>query len=85
MQLTHTPEERRDEALISKQRKRFTTFARTLNAHLEGKQWICGDHFTVADCVVRPFLPFSSGGLTSASDWVQRVVGIDHPKGRAPG
>merc|ERR1712130_92167 len=52
MQLTHTPEEKRNETLIKTQREKFTIFATTLNKHLEGRQWICGDHFTVADCVI---------------------------------
>ena len=56
MQLTHTPEEKRNEALIKTQREKFAIFATTLNKHLEGRQWICGDHFTVADCVVREII-----------------------------
>ena len=52
MQLTHTPEDKRDNALIEDKKKRFAIFADTLNKHLTGKQWICGNHFTTADCVV---------------------------------
>lgn len=52
MQLTHTPAEKRDNDLIEKKREKFKIFSKTLNDHLQGKEYICGDHFSAADCVV---------------------------------
>lgn len=60
MQLTHTPAEKRDNDLIAKKREKFQVFTKTLNDHLKGKEWLCGNTFTAADCVVIFFFLFIS-------------------------
>ncbi|XP_070579603.1 glutathione S-transferase GstA-like [Ptychodera flava] len=52
MQLTHTPEEQRDQALIERQHNKFAVIAKHLNTVLQNRTWICGDRFTAADCVI---------------------------------
>ena len=52
LQLTHTPENKRDQALIDSMIRKFSICANVLSQHLSDKQYICGDKFTAADCVV---------------------------------
>lgn len=52
MQLTHTPESKRDTALVETKMKQFHICAGTLSTHLTNKRFICGDKFTAADCVI---------------------------------
>lgn len=52
MQLTHTPEENRNQALVDSMMRKFNISANILSNHLSGKQYICGERFTAADCVI---------------------------------
>lgn len=52
MQLTHTPEETRDKALVDTQLKKFKIIAQVLSNHFEKNEYVCGDQFTAADCVL---------------------------------
>ena len=52
MQLTHTPEDRRNTALVDTMRRKFHICANVLSSHLSGKLFVCGDKFTAADCVM---------------------------------
>lgn len=52
MQLTHTPEEKRNQALVDSMMRKFNISANVLSNHLSGKQYICGERFTAADCVI---------------------------------
>ena len=52
MQLTHTPEEKRNQPLIDSMMRKFSICASVLSQHLTDKKFICGDKFTAADCVV---------------------------------
>ena len=52
MQLTHTPEEQRDNALIDRLNSEFDIVCKYLSQHLMGRLYACGDQFTAADCVL---------------------------------
>ena len=52
LQLTHTPEDKRNQALVDSMMKKFSICANVLSQHLSDKQYICGDKFTAADCVI---------------------------------
>lgn len=52
MQLTHTPEEKRNQPLVDSMMRKFSICANVLSQHLSDKQYICGDKFTAADCVI---------------------------------
>ena len=52
MQLTHTPEDKRNQPLVDSMLRKFSICAKVLSQHLSDKQYICGDKFTAADCVV---------------------------------
>ncbi|XP_033097467.1 glutathione S-transferase GST-6.0-like isoform X2 [Anneissia japonica] len=52
MQLTHMPEDQRDTALVEKMTNKFKEIAAYLSSVLEKRQYICGDRFTAADCVL---------------------------------
>ena len=52
MQLTHTPEEKRNQALVDSMMRKFNISANIISNHLSGRQYICGDRFTAADCVI---------------------------------
>ena len=52
MQLTHTPEEKRNHSQVDSLRRKFTICANVLSNHLADREYICGDKFTAADCVV---------------------------------
>lgn len=52
MQLTHTPEEQRDKQLVESKLKDFKIIATILSKHFETNQYVCGDQFTTADCVL---------------------------------
>ena len=52
MQLTHTPEDKRNQALVDSMMRKFSICANVLSQHLSDKQYICGDKFTAADCVI---------------------------------
>ncbi|XP_071953025.1 glutathione S-transferase GstA-like isoform X2 [Antedon mediterranea] len=52
MQLTHTPEDQRDNVLVDKMMAKFKEIATYLSTVLEKRQYICGDRFTTADCVL---------------------------------
>ncbi len=52
MQLTHTPEDKRNNNLVESKLKEFKIVATFLSQHLERRQYVCGDQFTTADCVL---------------------------------
>jgi len=52
MQLTHTPEEKRNRALVDSMMRKFNICANVISNYLSGKQYICGDRFTAVDCVI---------------------------------
>ena len=53
MQLTHTPEEKRNNALIEEKKKRLKVFCAAFDAHLTANgPYVCGSFFTAADCVI---------------------------------
>lgn len=52
MQLTHTPEDKRNQALVDSMMRKFTICASVLSSYLSERQYICGDKFTAADCVI---------------------------------
>ncbi|XP_002733258.1 glutathione S-transferase GstA-like [Saccoglossus kowalevskii] len=52
MQLTHTPEDKIDQSLIDKLLKKYHVIAAYLNNALTDREWICGERFTAADCVI---------------------------------
>ena len=70
LQLTHTPEDKRNQALVDSMMRKFSICANVLSQHLSDKQYICGDKFTAADCIYH---------------WVQRVVGFGGPGRGAAG
>ena len=52
MQLTHTPEDQRDNDLVKKKMDQFHIVATHLSEQLDQHQFICGDRMTAADCVM---------------------------------
>ena len=52
MQLTHTTEEKRNQPLVDSMMRKFSICANVLSQHLSDKQYVCGDKFTAADCVI---------------------------------
>ena len=52
MQLTHTPANQRNNGLVDTMTRKFHICANVLSSQLSGKQFVCGDKFTAADCVV---------------------------------
>ena len=52
MQLTHTQPSKRNTALVDTMRRKFHICANVLSSHLSGHQFVCGEKFTAADCVV---------------------------------
>ncbi len=52
LQLTHTPEDKHNQALVDSMMRKFSMCANVLSQHLSNKQYICGDKFTAADCVI---------------------------------
>ena len=52
MQLTHTPEDQRNQTLLDSMRRKFTICANVLSSILSERQYICGDKFTAADCMI---------------------------------
>lgn len=52
MQLTHTQPNKRNTALVETMQRKFHICANVLSNHLSGQQFVCGDKFTAADCVV---------------------------------
>ena len=52
MQLTHTPEEQRNQALIDSMMRKFTICANVISNVLSGREYICGDKLTACDCVI---------------------------------
>ena len=52
MQLTHTPEDQRDNELVKNKMDQFHIVATYLSAQLSQNQFICGDRMTAADCVL---------------------------------
>ena len=52
MQLTHTPENQRDNDLVKSKMDQFQIVAVHLSDRLSRHQFICGDRMTAADCVL---------------------------------
>lgn len=52
IQWTFTAQEDQDEDLIDKMLLKFQTFAKYLSLHLEGREFVCGNKLTAADCVL---------------------------------
>lgn len=52
MQLTHLSEEKRDQKVIEQNKAEFIIFCEYLTKALEDREYICGEEFTAADCVV---------------------------------
>ncbi|XP_045212585.2 glutathione S-transferase GST-6.0-like [Mercenaria mercenaria] len=52
IQWVHTAVEDQDENLIDKMLLKFQTFAKFLSKHMEGRDFLCGDKLTAADCVL---------------------------------
>ena len=52
MQLTHTPANQRNTSLVDTMTRKFHICANVLSSHLSGQQFVCGDKFTAADCVL---------------------------------
>ena len=52
MQLTHTPENQRDNDLVKTKMDQFHIVATHLTGRLSQHQYICGDRITAADCVL---------------------------------
>ena len=52
MQLTHTPEEQRNQALVDSMMRKFSIVCNVISSFLSGREYICGDKFTAADCVL---------------------------------
>jgi glutathione S-transferase len=69
-----------DEAKVEAGLAQFAKAAATLDAHLEGKQWICGDVFTVADYALGAVLAYAHPAGLPVSDfpamaaWLGRVT-----------
>jgi glutathione S-transferase len=53
-QLIRTPEAQRDAAVVEASRDKSEKCAGILDAHLAGRDYLCGDRFTAADVVVGP-------------------------------
>ena len=52
MQLTHTPEEQRNQATVDTLRRRFDICANVLSNMLSDHSYVCGEKFTAADCMI---------------------------------
>lgn len=52
MQLTHTPEDQRNQTLVDSMMRKFHICASVVATFLSNRQYICGDKFTAADCVI---------------------------------
>ncbi len=52
MQLTHTPDDERDQKLVDAKLEQFKIIASVLSKHFENNKYVCGDMFTTADCVI---------------------------------
>ena len=52
MQLTHTPEDQLNQALVDSLMRKFSICASVVASFLSDKQYICGDKFTAVDCVI---------------------------------
>ncbi|XP_077980770.1 glutathione S-transferase GstA-like [Glandiceps talaboti] len=52
IQLTHTPEDKKDHAVIEAMEKKFHVIAKHLESVMENRHWICGASFSAADCVI---------------------------------
>ena len=52
MQLTHTPEDQRNQSLVDSCRRKFAICANVLSTVLTDRQYVCGNKFTAADCVI---------------------------------
>lgn len=54
------PEGQRNQEAMEKARFRATTMYEFLDKHLEGKTWLMGDSFTMADCAAAPGLGYAT-------------------------
>ena len=52
MQLTHTPEEQRNQSMVESLRRKFDICASILSNMLGDHPYVCGEKFTAADCVI---------------------------------
>ena len=52
MQLTHTPEEKRNQSLVDTLLRKFGICCNIISSLLNDRAYVCGDKFTAADCVV---------------------------------
>ncbi len=84
MGIMRTPPEKRDQALILKSCKATEAAMRILDAQLKDRDWVCGDHFTLADIAIgintyRWYrVPFSIVGfeipkLPNVEAWFERL------------
>jgi glutathione S-transferase len=59
------PAERRDPHSVAEARRTLDTAYAWLDAHLAGRPWAAGNHFSLADCAAAPALLYA--------DWVHRI------------
>lgn len=52
IQLTHTPEEKRNQSLIDTNMRKFSICCNVISTLLNDRLYVCGSKFTAADCVV---------------------------------
>lgn len=52
IQWYHTEPKDQDKNLLKRMTEKFTVFAEYFSKYMMGKQYICGDRFTAADCVL---------------------------------
>lgn len=52
MQLTHTPEEKRNQSHVDTLRRKFSICCNVISSLLSDRLYVCGAKFTAADCVV---------------------------------
>lgn len=72
------PEDKRQPSDVAIAREEFSTMAKVLERHMEGRQFIVGDCFSVADCVTAYIIDWAStnellGDLPQLRAYVERM------------
>ena len=52
MQLTHIPEEKRNQSLVDTNLRKFNICCNVISSLLNDRLYVCGSKFTAADCVL---------------------------------